>query len=32
MRREYLLRHSGDNARDVALLNAPAKPNKEAAE
>jgi TRAP-type uncharacterized transport system substrate-binding protein len=32
MRREYLLRHSGDNERDVALLNAPAKPNKEAAE
>ncbi len=32
MRRDYLLRHAGDNARDVALLNAPAKPNKEAAE
>ncbi len=32
MRRDYLQRHAGDNARDVALLNAPAKPNKEAAE
>jgi TRAP-type uncharacterized transport system substrate-binding protein len=32
IRRDYLLRHAGDNARDVALLNAPGKPNKEAAE
>ncbi|HLG80702.1 MAG TPA: TAXI family TRAP transporter solute-binding subunit [Bradyrhizobium sp.] len=32
MRREYLLRHAGDNARDVTLLSAPDKPSKEAAE
>jgi TRAP-type uncharacterized transport system substrate-binding protein len=32
MRRDYLLRHAGDGARDVALLNAPDKPSKEAAE
>jgi len=32
MRRDYLMRHAGDKARDVALLNAPDKPSKEAAE
>ena len=32
IRRDYLLRHAGATARDVTLLNAPSKPNKEAAE
>jgi TRAP-type uncharacterized transport system substrate-binding protein len=32
MRRDYLLRHKGEAGRDVALLNAPDKPSKQAAE